>query len=502
MTKNEKTPANIGEMGRKIIATTLALALSGSAWASDWKLGASVTTSETYTDNVALGTAGGAKSDWITAVTPTLTAKKDGARLKVDASYSNQNLFYAQDSARNTTFHQLNAHANAELFENEIFLDTTASISQAAISSLAATGVDNTTATSNLTSVRALTVSPYWIHRFGSTATLNARYTISEVGNSSGVFSSSINNTFNGSLASGSAFGRISWGLDFLDQTVDYPDRPDVSFTSTSANLGYLISTRVKLTGKVGTEKNSYASSAGTNTGGAFWNTTLSWAPSTRTSLDVGFGHHYYGNTWNMAFKTRGAYSEWTADYNESVTTSNSQFGQSDAFDIVSRTGKTAQLSVGNNFLTNQVYLSKRFATAFSWKKGKHGFSLGAYRSIQTTNIDTNINTNIQIAAIGFTSSTNDVFLNTSEVKQIGVNASWKWQWTALTNTNLTASLTRSDYPSLSRQDTISSLQFGLDRKFSPHLTGNVSLRRQARDSNQNADFTENALSGSVTYTF
>ncbi|MBT9613582.1 MAG: TIGR03016 family PEP-CTERM system-associated outer membrane protein, partial [Burkholderiales bacterium] len=104
-------------MGRKIIATMLTLALSGSAWASDWKLGASVTASETYTDNATLGTTGGSKGDFITSVTPTVTAKKDGARLKVDASYSNQNLFYANDSTRNKTYHQLNARANAELFE-------------------------------------------------------------------------------------------------------------------------------------------------------------------------------------------------------------------------------------------------------------------------------------------------------------------------------------------------------------------------------------------------
>ena len=312
-------------MGRKITATTLALALSGSAWASDWKFGASIAGSETYTDNVTLGASGGKKSDFITTVTPTITAKKHGARLKVDASYSNQNLAYANDSSRNTTNHQLNARANAELFEDEIFLDATASISQAATSLLGASGVDNTSATGNLTSVRATTISPYWVHRFGSTATLNARYTVSEVGNSSSQFSDSTNTGTNLSLASGSAFGRVSWGLNFSEQTADYQDRSDTSFTSTSASLGYLISTRLRLTGMVGSNKNSYASSTGAATGGSFWNITGSWAPSTRTSLDLGFGHQYYGKTWNMAFKTRGSHSSWTADYAESVSTSNSQ---------------------------------------------------------------------------------------------------------------------------------------------------------------------------------
>lgn len=504
MIKIQKTPNNSEARGRKVIAAAVSLALSGSAWASDWKLGASVTARETYTDNVALSPKGSTKSDWITELTPTFTVKKVGARLKVDASYSNQNLFYANDSNRNQTYHRLNAQANAELLENEVFLDTAATISQTSISPLGASGVDNTSATGNVTSVQTFVVSPYWIHRFGSAATLNARYTISEVSNDSGIFSSSLSNSVNVSLNSGSDFGRVSWGLNYSDYIANYGDRSDVGFTSTSASLGYQVFHRVRLTGTVGDEQNSYASSAGTKTGGTFWNTTVSWAPSLRTSLDLGFGHHYYGSTRNMKFSTRGVYSQWTANYSEAVTTSNSQFGESNAVNLgtVKTTGQAAQLTTNNNYLSNQVFLSKRFSTDFNWKKGKHDFSLGAFRSVQTTNIDTTANTNTQIVALGLSGSTSDVFLSTSEVKQVGVNASWRWRWTALTSSHISANLSRSSYPSLSRQDTISSLQFGLDRRFSPKLTGAVLLRHQVRDSNQNADYTENALSGSVTYTF
>ena len=528
MIKIEKTPNSVGDRGRKIIASMLTLALTGSAWASDWKLGASVTASETYTDNVTLGAAGGSKSDFITSVTPTITAKKDGARLKVDASYSNQNLFYANDSTRNTTFHQLNARANAELFENEVFLDATASISQASISPLGASGVDNTSATGNLTSVQSVTISPYWIHRFGSTATLNARYTISEVSNSSNTFSGSTNSGINLSLASGSAFGRVSWGLNFSEQIADYQDRSDVSFTTTSASLGYLVSSRVKITGTVGANKNSFVSSTGAATGGSFWNTAVSWAPSTRTSLDLGFGRQYFGKSWNMAFKTRGARSSWTADYAESVSTSNSQasfdrpasrivFGiitvPSDTTfpgDVFTRSGilipagtlvlagtellaaTSQQFTDPTQILSNQVTLSKRFSTGFSWKKGKSGFNLNAYRAIQEA-LESNQTSSIQI---------NSAFQNSSTIKQVGFSAGWTWELTPLMSSSVTGGVNRNSFPGLGREDTTTSLQVGLNRKFSPHLTGNVSLRRQMRDSSQDADFTENALTGSVTYSF
>lgn len=478
----KKISSAIGKVRHKVIATMLAIVLPAPTWASDWTLGASITASETYTDNVTLSTASEAKSDWITAVTPTLTAKKNGARFKADARYSMQNLFYAQDAARNKTYHQLNARANTELFENEIYLDTTASISQAAISPLGASGVDNASATGNLTNVQALTVSPYWIHRFGSTAKLNARYTISDVRNSNSALASSTNNSTNVSLASGSAFGRVSWGLNFSDQTVDYQDRSDASFTTTSANLGYLVSTRVKITGTVGTENNVYASSSGAATGGSFWNTAVSWAPSTRTSLDLGVGHRYYGQSWNMAFKTRGIYSEWTADYNERVTTSNSQAGG-----VIPTTANDP-----TKIQTNQVFLDKRFGTGFTWKKGKSNLSFSAYRSVQEA-LETG-----QLSSV----LNNGAFQNYNTIKQLGFNAGWIWQLTPLMNSSVTGGVSRSSFPDLSREDTTTSLQIGLNRTFSPRLSGGVSLRRQTRDSNQNVDYTENALSCSVTYAF
>lgn len=494
----------MGKVGRKAIGATLAFAVAAPAFAADWQFGADVNAGETYTDNVTLAPSGSQQSDWITNVTPSISAIKNGARLKVDVHYAMQNLFYARDSARNTTYHQLNAHANAELFQNELYLDTLASITQAAISPLGSSGVDNTNSTGNVSNVRAFTLSPYWIHRFGTTATANVRYSVSDVRNSSDAISSSTNNTLNLALASGSAFGRVSWGLNHLAQNVNYANRQDVSFLTDSASLGYLITPRIRMTGTVGAEKNSYLSS-GAATQGSFWNVDGAWAPSIRTSLDLGFGHHYYGNTWNMAFKTRGVYSEWNANYSESLTTSNSQssgvtpttltqdttFINSSGSGIVVPSGYT--ILDPTQIQSNQVYLSKQFGTGFNWKKGKSGISLRAYHSV------------LQAQESGQISSllNNGAFQSTNTIKQTGVSAGWTWQLTPLLSSLISVDLSRAIYPDLGRTDNTSYLQLGLNRKFSPKLNGNVSLRRQVRTSTQNAsDYTENALTGSVTYKF
>lgn len=491
--------------GKQTVATaaTLACLLAGPVAASDWKFGAGVSAKETYTDNVALSPKGSAKSDWISEITPTFTAEKNGARLKVNASYSYQNLIYANDATRNTNYHQLDAKANAELFKNEIFLDATASIRQAATNPQGSVGIDNSTATGNLTNVNSYSVSPYWLHRFGTFANLNARVTVSDVSYSGNTFDGSTNTSTTLALTNGADFGKFSWGLNYSDQQLDYSARDDTAFTSTSATVGYLITPRIRWSVTTGYEKAEFPHT-GPAPEGTFYSTGISWAISERTKLDFGISDRYYGQSGYLAFKTKGNYSEWTVDYNESVTTSNSQFESSNT-SAGTLLGVPLQLNQNTNVLTNLVYLNKRFATAFGWKKGKHDFSFGANRSIQTTKIDQTRNSSGSIQGGGITLSggSSNVFNNTDEVKQIGVNAGWKWQWTEHINTNVSASLNRYDYPSLSRQDTFSTLQLGLDRKFSPKLTGSVLLRRQTRDSNQNQnDYSENALSGSVAYKF
>ncbi len=476
----------------KLIGAMLALALTNTACAADWKFGAGVSAGETYTDNVALAPPGAAQSDWITEITPTLSAVKNGARFKADVRYSLQNLFYARDRNRNQIYHQLDARANTELYEKELFLDTSASIRQAATSPLGATGANNTNATGNISNVRTLTVSPYWIHRFGSMATLNARVGVSDVGYSNASISNSTNTTTNLTLAGGSTFSRTPWALNYSDQKVNYTSRPDVEFTTTSASLGYLVTSRVRLTGVTGYERNQYLHT-GSAPEGSFWEANVAWAVSPRTKLEVGLGDHYYGKTKMMSFNTHGGHLEWKADYNESVTTSNSQASTSTAYLVTSGGAPVGIFVDPTQIQTDSVFLNKRFQTALTWTRGRSAINAGAYQSNQDALETGQVSSVLQ----------NGAFQNTTSIKQRGISAGWSYELTPLMSATLSGNLTRSSYPGLGREDKDKFIQLGIKRKLSPHLSGAVNVRRQARDSNQSsADYTENALTGSVNYTF
>jgi hypothetical protein len=486
----------IPDSARKV--ALVALVACQSAIAADWKFGAGLTARETYTDNVRLSAAGGSSSDWVTEISPYVSVGTAGGRLKVNANYSMQNLFYAQGRSRNATYHQLSARANARLTDQEVFMDAHASIQQALISPLGPAGVDNVNATGNLASVRSTSLSPYWTHRFGSTATLDARYTVSNVQHSAGGFSGSTNSGARISLASGAAFRRVHWALSHADQSVSFAGRPDARFSATSATVGYAFTPRFRVNGTIGWDDNSYQSIGTAATAGPSWNVGISWAPSSRTSLSLGYGHRYFGNNWLLAFKSRGAHFNWTADYSESVTTANSEFSAQTEPPVggpFPGPGPGFGPTPGNPYdptfiLTNRVFLNKRFGTGVSWAKGKLGANLRVYRAIQTAQ------------EAGLALSTDDVFQFTSIVKQMGIHGGLNWRITELLSSYLSASVTHNSFPDVGRNDRAVTLQVGLSRTFSPHLSGNLLVRRQVRSSDQDADYTENALSGAVTYRF
>ena len=95
-------------------AAAAMLLLSSHSVAAEWKITPSLDLRETYSDNIRLAPQGNEQSDFVTQINPGISLTGTGPRLKVNASYVMQNLFYAEESSRNTINHLLSANANAE----------------------------------------------------------------------------------------------------------------------------------------------------------------------------------------------------------------------------------------------------------------------------------------------------------------------------------------------------------------------------------------------------
>jgi len=478
------------------------------ALASDWKITPSVSASETYTDNVNLGT-NGKQSDWVTQISPGVSISKSGKRLKLNANYAFQNLFYASDNSRDGYNHQLNANGNAELFEKSLFVDANASIRQQATSLLAPSGTNNINSSNNLSTVRTLSLSPYLIHQFGSFASANMRYGHDETSSNAVGFSRSSSDTATLSLASGPSFNDLSWGLHFSDQKTKSAGRSNnIDSTTVSGNLGYRISPKFRVFATSGYEKSNYLY-LGSEPKSSFQSVGFGWAPTTRTNIEASYGKRYFGKTYSLNLTHRTRIATFNALYGQDVTTSSEQLLSPDyrIFDAKYKSAipddNTRQqfvknllsfLGVSDTVLTNRVFLSKRLLATVTATGGKSTLTLSAIHSIREA---------LESGTLDSVFLGSGTFQNENTVKQFGLNTTFQWKYSALTSSSFGAGWTRDTFVTSGRQDNLRYLGFGLSHKYTPKVTGSIDAQHQRRDSSQaGSDFRENSLSARVNMTF
>lgn len=505
---------------------TLVLALLAcNAYSAEWKVTPRLAVKETYTDNVALATPGNEQSEFITQINPGISLSGTGGRARMQVDYTLQNLLYARDSNRNTTNHQLGANGNVELVEQSLFVDARASIRQQNISLLAPLGVENTSTTGNLATVTTYSVSPYWRHAFGRTASTELRYGHDEVHLDNGGLSDSKNDRVNFSLNSGPAFGNAFWGLSHADNRINYQGRPDYESQVTSGNLGYRLTPKFKVFGNGGYEKFGYQTS--NQPGSDFWNVGFGWAPTTRTDLEASYGERFFGKTYSLDFSHRTRMTAWNAGYSQTVMTTAqqlSQFGVVSMAEYICFNGgglfkgglitqfpnpaeclqvaqwfadrlSLADLVGGTQTLfTNRVFLDKRFQASVSITSGKSVVLLSAFNTLRESLESGTFDTLLQ--------GSGD-FQAGEKIRQYGTTAGWNWKMLPHTSSNVSGSWSRVLQPVRGREDDLWNVRLSLVRQFQPKVRGSLEYRHQRRNSNQAVgDYKENAVTAGVNMTF
>lgn len=486
--------------------------------AADWKAAPSLNLKETYSDNITLAPQGSEKSDWVTQINPGISLTGTGSRLKVNASYVMQNLYYMEESSPSVTRHQLNASANAELIDKLFFLDGQAAISQQNAFLLGQQAVDNTNVTGNRTEVRTYSLSPYLRHNFSNLASSEIRYSHNEINTGASGLSDSRTDRIQLQLNSGPAFNTLGWGMNYSNKKTANTSIQGNDRESLAGNLRYLVTPRLSLIATGGYEKNNYIS-IGPKPENSFWTAGFSWAPSARTSIDASTGQRFFGKTYALNANHHTRSTAWTMGYSEDITTAQSQFvipvtistasflNQLWAVQIpdpttrqlfvdafIQANGLPSALSESVNFLSNRIFLQKRLqaSVAVTGKKNTLILSLfNTMRDAQTSQAQDSI-----LLGSG-TLALND------KTKQVGGNASWNWRIGSRTSANFGAGYTRNSAPSLGRTDNNKNFRLGMTRQFQPKLSGSLELRRNQQSSNLSvSDYQENAITASLSMKF
>ena len=506
---------------RKIVqaVTSTILIFPAYSAAADWKITPTLNLLETYTDNVTLATRGNEISDFITQINPGISLTGTGARLKVNANYTMQNIFYANQSNQNTTMHQLNAGEKATLIKDLFFLDSTANISQQNISLLGPLTTNNENVTNNRTTVKTYSISPYILHNFSNFATTQARYTHNAVYTGVGGLSGSQSDSILLNLTSGSAFHTLGWGLNYNKQKISGLGT-SIENEQYMGNLRYRVSSKFSLTGTSGYQKYSYTSITGVSAGSS-WTTGFIWTPSERTNITANTGKAFFGTTYTLMASHHTRRSTWSLNYNQNITTTRDQFmipatintasflnqlWTSNIPDSVMRqqtvdafirdNGLSASIFDPINILTNQFFLQKRLqaTVALSGTKNTLVFSMfHMLREAQTLR-DTS---SALFGASNFTLNNN--------TKQIGGNALWSHQISPRTSANVSAVYIKSNILTTGQEDETKTFTAGLTKLIRPKLNGAVNFRHIERTSNFNengTEYRENAITATLSMRF
>ena len=383
---------------------------SGGLQGVSWLFTPSISISETYNDNVDLAPPGQARSDLITAVTPSLNVVGQTARANVAFTYNPQLLLFALGTSSPVVQQQLLGTGKIEVYPEMLFVDGSASISQAYISNTGPIAATTLTTNNNLQTVEAVNFSPYLVHHYGSYADGQTRYSYGLVAAGAGGIGTQTTNELSSVTKSGDYFGPLNWTLttsytrvDGLSATTGVVGGSARTDALSVVDASYPIYDRVSATGSLGYQSIKDPTLT-TNQVGLIWNVGLRYDPSPFASVSASYGHRNGGTDY--AFSARydlGAQTHLNASYTQTVETTQSLIAANLNGLVVGPGGvlinpKTGLPVVpGNNpfgpgvvpfSITNGSFLDKRFQLDASATRGRNTYSLLAYADQQSEQVN------------------------------------------------------------------------------------------------------------------
>ncbi|MCC7486309.1 MAG: TIGR03016 family PEP-CTERM system-associated outer membrane protein [Burkholderiales bacterium] len=499
-------------------ASLLPALLAVPAWGAEFQLVPTLNVAQYYSDNVALAPEGQEVSDWVTQVRPGVLFTYNGARIKFFATAAAE-LLYRNREGSTEVNPQYNGGTvgSAELVEKLLYLDTTSSVSQQAVSVLRPVSYSSVNTDGNRATTQTTLLSPYLRYSFGSEVDTEARYAYTIV-NTDAVGSGATDSTGNRvalRAVSGPAYRLTRWHASYVWENIDYDNRLRES-RSERALVGVrrLVTPVVGLVANVGYEDYNYVTT-GQSPSGLYWNAGLDWTPSPRTQLTALAGRRFYGRTYALTFNHRTRLTVWNLGYSEDITsyreqalvhTSTSTAAYLDALYTTSipnpverRQAVERQIAefalpptllVPVNFLTNRTYLDKSWRGSVGMRGARHALFANVFFSDRVAE------------SVGLPGDF-AAFSPGSTVRQRGGSLVWNWRVTTLGSTSLGAGYTRYETPSAGRDDQQTYFRLAYNHVFTPRMSGAVNYQRLQNDSNvANSNYTENQVSAHLQLRF
>jgi uncharacterized protein (PEP-CTERM system associated) len=308
--------------------------LAAAAWASSFSVQAqtatgltvvpSVQVTQTLTNNVNLSPTD-KHSEAITRVTAGIAVGSRSGTLRGFLNYGLTAQIYARDSSRNSLNGQntLGTNADIEVVDGRGFVNVSAAVSQAALSSFSAQTGNDGLNNPNTTEVRTLQVAPRWVGRLGSAV----RYSVNGSYNLSSTKSSEVGDSTGGSLnlqVANANASRLGWSVDASRQVSGFGAGRTTSSNRVFGSLSLLVDDLdLRLGANAGREYSDLTNQS--QSGAGTWGVNATWTPSPITRVSAQYDERAFGNTYSLNLEYRTPLTVWQLTDSRSLTTSGNQ---------------------------------------------------------------------------------------------------------------------------------------------------------------------------------
>ena len=308
-----------------------------------WLLTPSIQLGEAFNDNVNLAPKGSTQWDFITTVTPGLNLVGQSGRITLNLTYDPTEMIFARTAPTSEFQQHLLGTGRVELWQDTLFIDSSAAIDQAFLRPTGAIAPTTLTTSNNLQTVYTETVSPYLLQHLGSYADSESRYRFSSVNTSGNTIAPELTHELRQSFVGGEAFDRFGWQLlgdaTRLERGQAAGD-PFSGITSKDellrSDYRYPVYQSFSLIGGVGYERITDPTLS-TQPKGVIWDVGFSYQPNPLVFVSLTYGERFDRNdiefnaTYNLDPQLRVS-----AIYTQTIQTSQSQIA-----------GNVSQLTLG-----------------------------------------------------------------------------------------------------------------------------------------------------------
>jgi hypothetical protein len=416
-----------------------------------------------WTDNVELAPPDqAAEEEFVVELQGSLRISQRSARLRSFLDYQLRHYEFTEDGDRNSTFHQLDATFDFEMFRDWLFLNGTAGYAQQILDPRRPINASNNVFdVGNLADALTAQLAPRLRHEF-QTFEIDALYTRGIVqyerrddplGAGVSDLDLDIVSVRIGSLSDAD---ERRWGLLYRKTDNDYESAPDYRYEQAAIEGGIALSGTVQLLGEVGLESDLPVSPSAGGLDSNYWLAGFRWSPSERTEVIVRGGRRFFGTAFEGSATRESRLLRLRLSYSETPTTEGQTFAEGFG---VAEPDPAIQTELGDRFgtLTTEPFINRVLNSS------------AALTGRRTT------------FAVGITSSEREYISDGRTERREGANLRLDRRMTTRSTLSVSVAADRTRFPEGGADDTLE-FRVGVTRRLAPQLSVSLDIARFRRD--------------------